>query len=64
MLIFASVYHPCECYKIYSVTSQLQWLECGHSVYINKENCDLVKPSEKTFTEFEFYWNVWDWHLS
>lgn len=27
--------------------------------YINNEKCDLIKPSERTFTEF--YWNVRDY---
>ena len=31
--------------------------------YINNEKCDLVKPSERTSTESEFYWNVWDYDI-
>jgi len=31
--------------------------------YINNEKCDLIKPSEKIFTEFEFHWIVWDYDV-
>ena len=27
------------------------------------EKCDLVKPSEGTFTEIKFYWNLWDYDI-
>ena len=53
MLISESVYHQFVCYKTCSVTVlQLQSVAIQ---YINNEKCDLIKPSEKIFTEFEFH---------